>query len=95
MKNEKIYKINILGAEGEVRVSDNEEGRYLCMFNRDTAPYLLKDYKAYGFMVWTNEAEKNTSIEYYPVEMGEKSKLTKEIMHNTWMQIKSSYTRAN
>ena len=94
MKERRIYKVNILGAEKEISVINNKEGRYMCMFNRNAASTLQNDYKAYGFMVWTQDIMKNKEV-FYPIELGEETKLTPEIMHNAWMQIRSSYLAAN
>ena len=88
MKTEKVYKVNILGAEGEISVINDKEGRYMCMFDNKTKKFVT-DYNAYGFLVWT-EGAANIREVYYPIARGEETKLTTEIMHNTWMQIKDN-----
>ena len=83
MKNLPNFKVDINGSTGEIFVSDNQDGKFMCVFVKTDTADFATDYYAYGFMVWTAAAT-HTENEYYPIKLQEHTKLTKAIMNKMW-----------
>lgn len=74
------------GSKGEIFVSDNEGGKYMCVFVKTDVTDFTAIYNAYGFMVWTQIATLGAP-EFYPIKLREQTKLTDSVMHEMWRQI--------
>jgi len=85
MKNLPNFKVEINGSPGEIYVSDNEDGRYMCVFVKTNTTDFAHIYKAYGFMVWTPSEYR--TMELFPIKLQEDTKLTFEVMSEMWKQI--------
>jgi len=86
MNNLPNFIVDITGSTGEIFVSDNQDGKFMCVFVKTDTTDFAKDYNAYGFMVWTAAAT-HTENEYYPIKLQEQTKLTKAIMRKMWEHI--------
>lgn len=86
MKNRPNFKVNINGSTGEIFVTDNHSGKYMCVFVKTELIDFATTYNAYGFMVWTAAAT-HSETEYFPIKLQEETKLTKSIMRQMWEQI--------
>src|ERR1700722_18419624 len=86
MKNLPNFTVEMNGVAGEVFVSDNHDGKYMCVFVATPAADFQQIYNAYGFMVWTPVAT-DAETEYFPIKLREQTKLTPAIMHEMWAQI--------
>lgn len=86
MKNLPNFNIDINGVRGEIFVSDNDAGRFMCVFVKTPAADFCEIYNAYGFMAWTPNATRPES-KYFPIKLKEKTKLSEDIMREMWRQI--------
>jgi hypothetical protein len=86
MKNLPNFNVVMNGASGEIFVSDNHEGRFMCVFVKTDQTDFCSIYDAYGFMVWTPNGT-NTAIEFFPIKLKDATKLTHSVMQEMWEQI--------
>ena len=86
MKNIPNFSAEIQGLTGEIFVSDNEGGKFMCVFVNNGVTDFTSIYNAYGFMVWTL-TQSNPEIQFFPIKLQEQTKLTKNIMSKMWDQI--------
>jgi hypothetical protein len=86
MKNLPNFLVDLNGSTGEIFVTDNHDGKFMCVFVKTDATDFSIDYNAYGFMVWT-AAGTNTDIKFYPIKLQEQTLLTNDIMREMWNQI--------
>src|SRR4051812_16425840 len=86
MTNCPNYTVEISGRIGEVFVSDDHGGKYMCVFVQTDKTDFVAVYEAYGFMVWT-QAVTNAQTEYFPIKLREHTKLTIVVMGEMWEQI--------
>jgi hypothetical protein len=94
MKNFPNCNVELNGAKGEIFVSDNHEGRYMCVFVKTPAVDFCNIYNAYGFMVWTPDATLSET-KYFPIKLTEDTKLTPDIMVEMWKQIEKQIAQYN
>jgi hypothetical protein len=86
MRNLPNFRVEISGLTGEVFVSDNDKGRYMCIFVKTPETDFASIYEAYGFMVWTTVAT-STQTEYFPIKLQDHTNLTEAVMSEIWAQV--------
>jgi len=90
MKGLPNCNVNINGVRGEIFVSDNDEGRFMCVFVKTPTADFCEIYKAYGFMFWPAYAD-GSDPRYFPIKLKEDTNLSEDVMREMWKQINSQF----
>jgi hypothetical protein len=88
MKNLQNFNVEIDGCTGEIFVSANHEGRFICVFAETDKTDFCSIYNAFGCMVLTFAATAKET-EFIPIKLQDKTKLTHAIIREMWRQISS------